>query len=120
MSILADSNSAHSDFDEQVDVITNSKEEIDAMINSEEQVDSIRDSEELVDAVSDPKSNPSINKKVATHTANRNFAQKLLKNRFIPKIIQGAICPIDQLITEYVPLIRETLGRCQTVSLSLN
>ena len=76
--------------------------EVDAISNSEELVDAICDSEELVDAVSDPKSNPISYPKKNTHTTNRNLAQKLLKNQFVPKIIQGAIYSIDQLVTEDV------------------
>ena len=70
--------------------------------DSKEQVNAIRNSEELVDAVSDPKSNPSSDPKVATYTTNGNFPQKLMKNWFVPKIIQGAIRPIEQLATEKV------------------
>ena len=33
-----------------------------------------------------------------------------MKNRFVPNIIQGAIRPIEQLVTEDVPGIRENLG----------
>ena len=98
-------NSAHSYSDEKVDAIS----------DYEERVDAIRNSEELLDAVSDPKSNPSRNPKVATHTTNGKCSQKLSKNRFVPKIIQGVIRPIDQLVTEDVPGIRETLGSRQTV-----
>ena len=65
----------------------------------------------MVDAESDLSKDP----KVATHTNNRNFAQKLLKNQFVPKIIQGAISPIDQLVTKDVPVIRETLRALQMV-----
>ena len=38
-----------------------------------------------------------------------------MKNRFVPKIIQDAIRPIDQLVTEDVTRIRETLGTRQPV-----
>ena len=65
-----------------------SEEYIDAKSDSEEQVDTISDSKELVDVVSDPKSVPSSNPKVAAYTNNRHFPQKLLKNQFVPKIIQ--------------------------------
>ena len=83
--------------------------------NSEEQVDTINNSEELVDAVSNPKSNPNSNPKVPTYTTNRNFPQKILKNWFILKIIQGEILPIDQLVTEDMLGILETLAERQTV-----
>ena len=92
---------------------SNSKEQGDVISDSEEQVNVISNSEEMVYAVSDPKSDP----KVATYTTNGNFAQKKLKNRFFPKIIQDAIRLIDQLVTEDVPGIRDTLGKHQTVLL---
>ena len=38
-----------------------------------------------------------------------------MKNWFVPKIIPGAIRPIDQLVTEDVTGIQETLGALQTV-----
>ena len=38
-----------------------------------------------------------------------------MKNRFVPNITPGEIRPIDQLVTEDVPVIRETLGARQTV-----
>ena len=72
-------------------------------------------SEELVDAISDPKIDPSSDPKVATYTNNRKIPRKLLKNRFVPKIIQGAIRTIEQLVTEDVPGTQETLGVRQTV-----
>ena len=90
------SDSVHSDSEEYVDAIS----------DSEEQVDAISNSEELVDAVINPKSDPISDPKVATYTTNGNFPQKLLKNRFVPKIIKGEIRPIDQLSTENVPGIR--------------
>ena len=99
------SDSAHIDSDELVDAISDSKELVDA----------VRNSEELVDAVSDPKMDPSSDPKVSTYTTNGNYLQKLFKNRFVPKIIPCEICPIDQLVTEDVPGIRENLGVCQTV-----
>ena len=86
-----------------------SEEQFDAINNS------INDSEELVHAVSDPKSDPSINPKVATYTTNDKFTQKLLIGRFVAKIIPAAICPVDQLVTEDPLGIRDILGSCQTV-----
>ena len=59
--------SAHYDYDEQVDAIN----------DSEKQVDSINDSEELVDAVSNPNRDPSSNQMVATYTTNGISPQKL-------------------------------------------
>ena len=44
-----------------------------------------------------------------TYTTNENFPQKLFNNRFIPKIIPGAIYTIDQLVTEDLAEIGETL-----------
>ena len=38
-----------------------------------------------------------------------------MKNRFVPKTIQGTIRPIDHLVKEYMPVIQETLGACETV-----
>ena len=70
----------------------------------------INDSEELVDAVSDPKSDPSSDRNVANYTTNGNFPQNLLMSRFVPKIIQGAIGPINQLVTEGVTVIQDILG----------
>ena len=99
-------NYAHSNFDELVDAISDYKELVDAISDPKELIDAMSDSEELVHAVSDPKSDPSSDPKVATYTNNGNFPQKLLKNRFIPKIILGKIRPIDQLFTENVPGIR--------------
>ena len=96
---------------------SNSDEQVDAISDSEEQVYAISDYEEMVDAASDPKSDTSRNPKVATHTTNGNLAQKLLKNWFVPKIIQGKIRLIDQLVMEDVPVIRETLGARQKVLL---
>ena len=69
----------------------------------------------MVDVLSDPKSDPNSNQKVDNYTTNGKNPQKLLKNRFVPNIIQGAICPIDPLVKEDVPGIRETLGALQTV-----
>ena len=63
----------------------------------------------------DIESDPSRNPKVDTYTINVNYAQKLSNNRFIPKIVPGAIRPIDQLITEDVPVILVTLDAQQTV-----
>ena len=83
----------------------NSEEQVDAISDSEEQVYVISNSEELVDAVSDPKRNPSSNPKVSTYTTNGKSTQKLPKKRFVPKIIQGEICLIDQLVTEDVQVI---------------
>ena len=76
-----------------------------AYYDLDEHVDAISDSKELVDAVSNPKSNPRRDPKVDTHTNNRNFPQKFLRSRFVPKIIQGVIFRIDQLVTEDVPEI---------------
>ena len=76
------------------------------------------------DTTSDPKSDSLI----ATHTSdgneriitdleitNRNSSHKLIFNRLIPKIIPGAIRPIDQPITEDGAGIEETLDALQTV-----
>ena len=63
------------------------------------------------DAESDPISNP----KLDTYTTNLKTPQKLFNNWFIPKIILGAIRPIDQLSTEDVPWIWETLDAWQTM-----
>ena len=70
------------------------------------------------DAVSDPK----IDSLVSTHTSdgnerkisntdttNRNYPHKLILNQLIPNIIPGAICPIDQTITEDVEGIGQAL-----------
>ena len=57
------------------------------------------------DAKSDPNSDP----KEATYTTNGNYPHKLILSRFIPKIIPGAIRPIEQTITEDVAVIRDTL-----------
>ena len=70
----------------------------------------INDSEED-DAESDPNSNP----KVATYTTNGNSPQKLILNRLIPKIIPGAIHPMEQTITDNLVVIRETLDPRQTI-----
>ena len=70
------------------------------------------------DAVSDQKSNSLVathtsngNKRkiTDTDTTNGNSPHKLIPNRIIPKIIPGTIYPIDQIITEYVAGIGETL-----------
>ena len=94
---------------------SNSNEQVIAMSDSEEPVYTISDSKELADPVSDSKSDPSRDPKVATHTTNGYFAKKILKNRFVPKIIQGKICLIEQLVMEDVPGVRETLGAWKTV-----
>ena len=53
------------------------------------------DSKKMVVTGSDPKSdlssNPSSNPKIATHTTNINFTQKLLVCPFAPKIITVVI-----------------------------
>ena len=81
--------SGYYDSDEQVDAINysekqvdtrnwlrnNSSEQVDQINDSNKQVDTISESEKLVDAGSDPKSNPSSDPKVYTHTTNENFAQ---------------------------------------------
>ena len=95
------------------DPLTDSEKQVDAIRDSEEQVDAIINSEELVDTVSDSKSDPSSNPKVATYTTNGNFPQK----KSVPKIIQDAILPIDQLVTEGLPGIQETLRARQTMLL---
>ena len=77
---------------------------------SEEQVDAINDSEELVDTVSDRKIDPSSNPKVATYTTNRKSPQNLLRSHFVPEIIQGAIGPINQIITKDMKGIQKILG----------
>ena len=74
----------------------------------------INNDEELVDAVSNPKSDPSSDTKVDTYTNTKN-PQKLLRSRFVPKISQGEIGPIEQFLTEDVPGIQETLGVLQKV-----
>ena len=91
------SNSAHYDFNEQVD----------AMSNSEEQVDAISNYKELVDAANNPKSDPSSDPKVATHTTNRNFAQKLLKNRMSQRPSQAQSV---QLTSSSQRMCRESEG----------
>ena len=79
------------DYEEQVDVrnwLRNDyAEQVDQINDSNKQVDALSDSEKLVDARSDPKIDPSMDPKVATHITNRNFTQKLLISRFVPKII---------------------------------
>ena len=81
------------------------------------------DSEEH-DAVSDPKSdslvatstsNGNKRKITDTDTTNGNSPHRLISNQIIPKIIPGAIYPIDQTIMEYVAGIVETLDAHQTV-----
>ena len=109
----------HSDSDKQVEEINDSKEQVDARNwlrnDSSEQVDQINesdkqvyaiknDSNKQVDAISDskrmvvtgsnPKSDPISNPKVAPHTTNGNFAQKLLISRFVSNIIPVVIQPI--------------------------
>ena len=49
--------------------------------NPEELVDAISDSKELFDAVSDPKIDPSSDPKVATYTTNGKYPNKSLANR---------------------------------------
>ena len=45
----------------------------------------------------------------------QKFTQKLLISLFVPKIISATIRPVDQLVTEDSPVIREILGSHQTV-----
>ena len=82
-------------------------------MDSSEQVDAISDSEKLVDAGSNPKSNPSRYPKVATHTNNGKFTQKLLINPTIPVFIG----PINTLVTANVVGFQEMLRPRQTVIL---
>ena len=101
--------------DKQVDDINDSKEQVDARNwlnnDSAEQVDHINDSEKLVVA----KSNPSSDPKVATHTTNGYFTQKLFISRFAPKITPVVIGPINLLITVNVVGIQDILSLRQTV-----
>ena len=111
--------------DEQVDEINDSKEQVDArtwLINdSAEQVDQINDSDKHVYALSDseklvvarskPKCDPSSNLKVATHTTNGKFKQKLLINPTIPFVIG----PINPLVTADVVGVKDMLSLRQTV-----
>ena len=64
-----------------------------------ELVEAVSDSKKLLDTVSDLKRDSGSYPKVATYTINENFPQKLFNNWFVPKIIQGKIYPIDQLVT---------------------
>ena len=66
---------------------------------------------------SDPKINPSGDPKVATHTTNEKFAQKLLINRFVPKIIPVVIQPINPPIIANVMGVQDILSSRQTVIL---
>ena len=66
---------------------------------------------------SDPKSDPSSDPKVATHTTNGKFAQKLLINRFVPKIIPVVIQPINPPIIANVMGVQDILSSRQTVIL---
>ena len=43
----------------------------------------------------DAESDPNIDPKVATYNTNGNYPHKLILNWIIPKIIPGAIVPID-------------------------
>ena len=108
-------NFGYYDSNEQVNATNDSKEQVDVMNwlrnDSEEQFNVINDSEELVDA----KSNPSSDPKVATYTTNGKFTQKLLFSWFVPKIIPATIRPVDQIVTEDLPGIREILGSRQMV-----
>ena len=80
----------------QVDQINDSNKQVDAIINdSNKQVDAISDSKKVVVTRSDPSSDP----RVATYTTNRNFTQKLLISRFVPKIIPVVIRPINPSVT---------------------
>ena len=77
--------------EEQVDARNwlrdNSTEQVDQIIDSDKQVDAMSYSEKLVDAGRDPKSDPSRNPKVVTHTNNGNFKQKLFINQTIPVVV---------------------------------
>ena len=64
-----------------------STEQVDQINDSDKQVDAIGDSEELDVTGSNPKSDPSSDTKVYTHTTNRNFIQNLLRRWFVPKTI---------------------------------
>ena len=63
----------------------NSNKQVDLINDYDKQVDAISDFEKLDDARSDPKSNQNSDPKVATYTTNKNFTQKLLITRFVPK-----------------------------------
>ena len=67
--------------------------------------------------VDDAESNPSSDPQVSTYITNRKSLKNLFNNRFTPKIIPGEINPIEQLVTEDDPLIRETLNAHQTMIL---
>ena len=88
--------------------------------------DSVYYNSEEDDAISDPKSDSLVatqtsdrNERKITDidTTNGNSPHKLILNRLIPNIIPGAIRPIEQMITEDVAGIQETLDACQTVLL---
>ena len=64
---------------------------------------------------SDPKSDPSSDPKVATHTTNGRFTQKLLISRFVPNIIPVIIRLINLLITVDVVGVQDILNLCHTV-----
>ena len=85
------------------------------MINgfNELMIQSTINNSEEDDVESDPNSSP----KVDTYTTNGNFPHKLILNWLIPKIIQGAIRMIEQIITEDVAGIKETLDARQTILL---
>ena len=81
------SDSAHSDYEEMVDAVSNSKE--------------------LVDSRSNPNSDPNVvshtsDGNYATDTTNRNYAHKLLANREIPAIIQCVIPPVHEATADAV------------------
>ena len=92
-----------------------STKQVDQINDSNKLVDVISDSGKLVDAGGDPKSDPSSNPKVATHTTNGKFTQKLLISRFVPKIMPVIIILIKPLITTDVVGVQEILSPRQTV-----
>ena len=63
-------------------------------------------SEKLVDAGRDPKSDPSRNPKVVTHTNNGNFKQKLFINQTIPVVV----VPINPFVVADVVGVQEILS----------
>ena len=69
----------------------------------------------LVVTGSDPKSNPSSDPKSDTHATNRDFAQKLLISRFVPKVVSVVIRTVDQPITDDVVGVQDLLSLHHTV-----
>ena len=79
------SNSARSNYKEQVDAISDSEEQVDAISDSNKQVDSISNSEELVEAVSNTKSGQRSDTNVATYTTNRILCGEIMEEPVRPK-----------------------------------